>query len=210
MPNAISVYHCTTRGRRLTQAVSPPSFTAYVVEYQHPNQSYWFTYVVRHRSTIMSYQEPIATVLSITQSDDAIQIQLKLSILPIPPIAPASLHDFIQPHSLLIEIHKLVRQGENNCTFETYATPQGLPRVGQQYLFRSWWTFEQLSSVKDTSRIWVRELYPDNGGHEHCLLTWEYIAAYADHKEGYHSGRDWITVGAYQTYIENDLLRIRN
>jgi hypothetical protein len=65
------------------------------------------------------------------------------------------------------------------ASFHTY-TPQfaSAELVGKQYVFRPWWTKNQLALVTDTSRTWVLEAYPDNGTHAHCELTWELIAAH--------------------------------
>lgn len=67
----------------------------------------------------------------------------------------------------------------------------------------------QLDAVRDRSRVWSHEHYPDNGDHDHCLVTWTRIEAQGSHPDGYRSGCDWLTVNAYQTYIVQDLLRIR-
>jgi hypothetical protein len=157
----------------------------------------------------MMYNEPTASILSILRLGEVTQVVLHLPVAPDLPLAPASLHDIHEPHDLLIELHKVAKQAGDQITFETYTAPDTLPTVGQPYIFRAWWMPEQLAAVIDTSRVWVREAYPDNGDHDHCWLTWETIAAYADHKEGYRSGCEWITVAAYNKYIRDDFLRVR-
>jgi ribosomal protein S18 acetylase RimI-like enzyme len=67
-----------------------------------------------------------------------------------------------------------------------------------------------MDAVRDTSVSWTRQNYPYPGEHAHCLLTWQTIADYAEHKEGYFSEHGWITVDAYEKYIENDRCLIRS
>ncbi|HEX6122138.1 MAG TPA: hypothetical protein VFY89_03205, partial [Ktedonobacterales bacterium] len=94
--------------------------------------------------------------------------------------------------------------------FETYDHAGPLPEPGRPYIFGAWWTSDALDAVLDRQAVWMRERYPDDGTHEHCLLTWETIAAYDPYqREGYRSEHGWITVAAYETYIEQDLLRLR-
>ena len=67
-----------------------------------------------------------------------------------------------------------------------------------------------MDAVRDMSATWARLSYPNDGEHDHCLLSWETIAAYADHKEGYHSSHGWVAVESFHEYIETDRLRIRS
>lgn len=66
-----------------------------------------------------------------------------------------------------------------------------------------------MDTVRDVTAECELQNYPDNDNHDHCLLTWETIAAYTDHKEGYRSSDGWITVAAYREFIEKDALRLR-
>jgi hypothetical protein len=133
-----------------------------------------------------------------------------MEYIPGPPLAPGSLWDTTWQNREVLPLHKLVEQSDSTFVFETYDYAGSLPELGRQYIFGSWWTFDALDAVLDRQAVWVRERYPDNGTHEHCLLTWETIAAYDPYQwEGYQSELGWITVGAYKTYIEKDLLRLR-
>jgi hypothetical protein len=135
---------------------------------------------------------------------------LDMDYLPGPPLAPGGLWDPDDENRAVLPLHKLVEQSDSTLVFETYDHAGPLPEPGRQYIFGSWWTSDALDAVLDRQAVWVRERYPDNGTHEHCLLTWETIAAYGPYqREGYHSEHGWITVAAYETYIEKDLLRLR-
>jgi len=85
-----------------------------------------------------------------------------------------------------------------------------LPTIGTNYIYRLWWTTDQLQAVTNTSRQWTYEVYPSNGDHDHCILSWEPIGVDEVHKAGYRSGKDWITEEAYRTYIVNDKHRLRH
>ncbi|GEM_PF-1633126 len=155
------------------------------------------------------YEEPKAKVIDISRRNDIVTIILEVSSIDPGPLAPSGLYVVGDPGKQVIEFHKLQAANGKVLTFETYNYNGKLPDIGSLYLHRLWWTPDQLEAVKDTSRIWTHEKYPDNGDHDHCLLTWETIAAYAEQNGGYRSGRDWITEAAYQTYIVDDKLRVR-
>jgi hypothetical protein len=138
---------------------------------------------------------------------------LQMEYLPSPPLAPGGLWDPADENragNMVLELHKLVDQSDSTLVFETYEHAGPLPEPGRRYIFGSWWTPMQLDAVLDRQAGWVRERSPDGDDHEHCLLTWETIAADGPYqREGYHSDHGWITVAAYETYIEQDLLRLR-
>jgi hypothetical protein len=135
---------------------------------------------------------------------------LKMEYLPGPPLAPGGLWDPDDESRAVLQLHKLVEQSNSTLVFETYDHAGPLPEPGRHYIFGSWWTSDALDAVLDRQAVWVRERYPDDGAHEHCLLTWETIAAYGPYqREGYRSEHGWITMAAYETYIEKDLLRLR-
>lgn len=124
------------------------------------------------------------------------------------PIAPASLWQLDSDVSVF-PLHQLVGREGLRLVFETYGRTVQAPPVGITYEFCSWWLPNAMDAVRDSSAKWERQTYPDDG-HAHCLLTYETIAAYADHKEGYRSSHGWITVDAYREFIEQDPLRVRS
>jgi hypothetical protein len=135
---------------------------------------------------------------------------LDMAYLPGPPLAPGSLFDLDAPNREVLPLHRLLEQSNSTLVFETYEHAGPLPELGRRYIYGSWWTPDALDAVLDQQAVWVRERYPDDGTHAHCLLTWETIAAYGEYqREGYHSEHGWVTVAAYATYLEQDLLRLR-
>jgi len=125
------------------------------------------------------------------------------------PIAPGALWE-INTHVSVFLLHQLMARKGSRLVFETYQPELPLPRVGDTYEFCSWWIPDAMSAVRDISATWVRATYPDDGNHDHCLLTYETIAAYTGQKEGYRSSHGWITVQAYREFIEQDRLRVRS
>lgn len=57
----------------------------------------------------------------------------------------------------------------------------------------------------DTSLDWRLQRF-DESDHDHCLLSWRTIM---EGDMAYRSRAGWITVDAYDRYIENDPLRLR-
>jgi len=158
----------------------------------------------------VSYKEATAKVVQVARSVDAATVTVEVSRLPSEPLAPAGLYTLDNTGQEVIQLHKLIAASGNILTYEIYDDVDDWPEVDSVYIHRVWWTLDQLEAVTDASRKWTFDEYPDNGEHDHCLLTWNTIAAYADHKTGYHSGKDWITEEAYKTYIVDDKLRLRH
>ena len=158
----------------------------------------------------MTYEEPTAKVIQLSRDNDVVTVVLEISSLLSEPLAPGGLYVTHKTEQEVIQLHKLKAADGNVLTFENYDHVGELPSVGTDYIFRVWWTPNQLEAVTDTSRKWSYEKYPDNEDHDHCLLTWEAIAADAEHKAGYRCGKDWITEQAYETYIVGDKLRLRH
>jgi hypothetical protein len=157
----------------------------------------------------MNYKEPTAKVIDVEISGDTVTMKIEVSQLPLPPLAPGGLYLLNMPEQEVIQLHNLQMQDQNILTYRTYEHKGDLPQLGAEYIYRVWWRPDQLEAVTDTKRNWIYAEYPDNGDHDHCLLTWETIAAYSEHKGGYRSGKDWITEEAYKTYILEDRLRLR-
>lgn len=156
---------------------------------------------------------PPAKLVAVETRDGVTRVVLTIldmDYLPGPPLAPGELRDPDDQYRVVLPLHKLVKQTGSTLVFETYNHAGPLPKPGQQFSFGSLWEPTALDAVLDRQAVWVRERYPDDGTHEHCLLTWETLAAYGPYqREGYRSEHGWITVAAYETYIEQDLLRLR-
>lgn len=158
----------------------------------------------------MTYKEPKAKIVHASRRDDVVTVVVAVTRLFSEPLAPAGLYLIEKPEQEVIQLHSLKTSNGNVLTYKTYDYVGELPTVGTEYIYRVWWTPDQQAVVTDTSRKWSYEEYPDNGDHDHCLLTWETIAANAEQKAGYRSGKDWITEKAYKTYIVDDRLRLRH
>jgi hypothetical protein len=158
----------------------------------------------------MTYAEPTAKVIELSRDSDVVTMVLEVSSLLSEPLAPSGLYVTDRPEQEAIQLHKLKAADGNVLTFESYDHVGNLPSVGTNYIFRVWWTPDQLEVVTDTSRKWSYENYPDKEDHDHCRLTWEAIGADAEHKAGYRCGKEWITEQAYETYIVRDKLRLRD
>lgn len=156
------------------------------------------------------YNLPTAELLSVFVSKDNVTIAITISRQEYLsyPIAPASL---IEPNTRsFFPLHQLVKREGPRLVFETYKLDLPHPLAGAIYEFCSWWIPDAMDAVRDTSAKWERLIYPDNGCHDHCLLTWSTISAYEGHKEGYYNSLyGWITIEAYRDFIERDILRIR-
>jgi hypothetical protein len=129
----------------------------------------------------MTFQEPIAEILSASQVGEIATVVLRATCSPSPPIAPARLYERIDPGKEIFQLHKLIDQDGNRLTFETYAPGHRLPLAGTQLILRSWWLPEALEAVLDHEAEWTLKTYPDNGDHNHCLLTGATISAHSDH-----------------------------
>ena len=158
------------------------------------------------------YHLPTATVVEATQRGDVATVTLQFEAEQQNylryPIAPADLR-YELTHRLRFPLHQLVMRDGLRLVFETYAPPLPLPTSGGAFTFCSWFAPEALNAVRDVSARWELLDYPDNGHHDHCLLTWETISAYTGDHQGYRSHHGWITVAAYEEYIERDVLHIR-
>jgi hypothetical protein len=157
----------------------------------------------------VTFQEPIAEILSASQFGEIATVVLHATCSPSPPIVPAGLYERTDPSKEIFQLHKLIGQDGNRLTFETYAPSHRLPPAGMQLILRSWWLPEALEAVVDYEAEWTLKTYPDDGDHNHCLLTGATISAHSDHSQGYHSKYGWITLEAYQKYIQQDSLRLR-
>ncbi len=113
---------------------------------------------------------------------------------------------------VVCELHRLVEVNGDIvvCDRFTELDPR-VPEVGGCYHYQGWWVPGAMDAVLDESALWHRRVYPDNGDHDHCLLTYDTLAAYGDYAhEGYfHEAHGWVTVEAYELYIRDDVCRLR-
>lgn len=157
------------------------------------------------------YQLPTARVLAVDRSCDVSTVAIEISREDYVsyPIAPASLWR-LDSDEEVFSFHQLVRREYGRLVFETYGTDAPPPRVGSTHRFCSWWIPAAMDAVRETSARWERLTYPDDGCHDHCLLTWERLSAQGPHTEGYRSPHGWITVEACHEFIEQDRFRLRS
>jgi len=157
----------------------------------------------------MAYVAPKADILAIRAAGDVSTVTVRFDRVPSRPIAPAAL--YIDPASgnERFQLHRVVDISDHDLTFETFKSSHEVPKVGEVYSFRSWWVKHAMEAALDTKMEWQREVYPDDGTHEHCLFTWAAIEPRSQNPEGYHSKYGWITVKAYEDFIRDDIYRIR-
>ena len=108
----------------------------------------------------MSYKERNAKVTDVMKNGDVVITTLEVTQVPSDPLSPAGLYlDKPDDHEA-IQLHKLIKADGNALTYETYRHQGLLPKPGNIYIYRVWWTPDQLEAVKDTSRSWTLEKYP--------------------------------------------------
>ena len=155
------------------------------------------------------YQDAVGEIVDIARQGDLTRTVLEVDRVEGGSLWPSNLFDRAEPSRNVLELHKLLQRQGEILTYESYDLDSPLPAKGGQYIFRSMWTPDVLDIVLNTELAWKRELYPDNGSHDHCPLTWKTICSYTGEREGYRSGSIWISVDAYERYIRNDILRVR-
>jgi hypothetical protein len=153
----------------------------------------------------MPYTEPTAKLIEVSNIGDVTTTRLHASAPLAEPLAPAGLYAGPGAAEEVWQLHKLVERGpDGSLVFETYGLGPP-PRPGEGFVFRSWWTPEQLAVAADRALEWRREQYAE-GDHEHCLLTW---ATIRPGDEGYRSTAGWLSSAAYVRFIRDDFLRLR-
>ena len=158
----------------------------------------------------MANAEPIAEIVEATRHDDVSVVAARFDLAPMAPIAPGALYAEPKSGNEQFQLHKLIRVDGRTLTFQTLNSAHSLPKVGERYFFRSWWVKPAMEAALDTDAIWMRQVYPDDGTHQHCLFSWEAIEANSANAEGYWSQKHgWITVRAYENFIRDDIYRIR-
>ena len=106
----------------------------------------------------------------------------------------------------VIDLHRLVTLDGAVATFESYGLAVPLPNPGGPYSFISWWTPAQLEVAVDGSLDWQLQEYRESD-HDHCRLTWTKILPC---EAAYRSEDGWVTPDAYERFIRDDVLRLRN
>ncbi|NOS81472.1 MAG: hypothetical protein E8D46_06355 [Nitrospira sp.] len=157
----------------------------------------------------MTYVEPKGEIVAVSQEGDVSHVCVRFDRMDLGPIAPAGLYVDPKTGNERFQLHKLARNDGELFYFETYNSTHPLPMPGEVYSYRGWWLAEAMEAALDTKAEWVREKYPDNNDHEHCLFTWETITANSEISEGYRSKYGWITVNAYEKFIREDIYRLR-
>ena len=156
------------------------------------------------------YRAPRGTIVSCVRRGDVTTTVIDADRLHSEPFAPAALWTIKKPAIEVFQLHKAIGKRDLRLTFETYDTTVPPPISGVNYTYQCWWTDSQVAAVLDTTAVWILEPFPDDGDHDHCLLTWEHIAAYADCNEAYHSHLGWIAPEAFESYVQRDILRFRS
>jgi hypothetical protein len=127
------------------------------------------------------------------------------------PLAPAGLYDIETQRIEAIQLHKLVAAEPLRYTFRTYRTnPQATELRGKQFVFRPWWTAKAFDLVTNPSTGWQYSVYPSDGSHAHCELTYVGIGSDEDNKDGYFLGDLWVTREAFESYIRDDIFHCRD
>jgi hypothetical protein len=102
------------------------------------------------------YVEPQVTVRDVTASGDVTRVHLEFSRAPDPPpIAPGALYRPPDLSHWIFEVHQLVGRTGSILTFETYNSSLSLPRLGERYTFRSWWTAQAAEAVLGTEAAYL-------------------------------------------------------
>jgi hypothetical protein len=115
--------------------------------------------VVDNKKGKMTYQQPVADIISCHRHGEVLQTILSLNHIPASPIAPASLCERRQNGAKVLELHTVVRRTGNRVTFHTYDDRVTPLKSGSVYVFRNWWSLDQLRFVRDSSRRWKKEKF---------------------------------------------------
>jgi hypothetical protein len=107
----------------------------------------------------MTYQQPVADIISCHKQGEVLQTILRLNHIPASPIAPASLYEQHQNGAKVLNLHKVVQRTGNRITFQTYDDRVKPLKSGSVYVFMSWWRLDQLKLVRDSSRRWKKEKF---------------------------------------------------
>lgn len=126
-----------------------------------PRISFWnpLDHRCRNPNKAMTYQRPIAEIISSRKQGDIVQTVLTLDSALSSPIAPASLYQQTAPQTKILDLHNLVEQVENRFTFETYGNDSSPLVAGSAYSFIIWWRPDQLEIAQSSSQLWHKQLF---------------------------------------------------
>jgi hypothetical protein len=102
--------------------------------------------------------EPKVVVVRSSSQGDTWFTTLRFSRMPSPPLAPSSLHSSVDSAAVL-ELHRVVSLNDSEVSFETYGSTARPVHPGGVYIFRCWWTPEQLELAHDASRNWRKQAF---------------------------------------------------
>jgi hypothetical protein len=107
------------------------------------------------------YEEPLATIIEIQQVGADLTATLRIEGELYFPLAPASLQLMDEPETCVLDLHKAVQRNGHLVMFETIggADCESPPVVGETYIFRSWWTPDQLALAQDSARAWEKQVF---------------------------------------------------
>ncbi len=154
---------------------------------------------------------PVATIEAIQDEGSVLVVSFDKILLP--PVIPAFLFGLTQSREALNRNALVILQWNRNegpeWIFEVSATPRDV-EVGRHYGMQEMWTPEAYDAVTDLTATWVEAQYPNDGTHEHCLVTFATISAHTGEHAGYVSSEHgWLSERAYQEHIVRDAYGIR-
>ena len=155
------------------------------------------------------YISPTAEILRAREDGPISRLDVRFDRMDIGPVAPAGL--YVDPNSgqESFQLHKVVGQDGLVFHFETYHSTHSLPSVGRLFAYRGWWTQDAMNAVLDTNAKWEHRTYPDDGTHEHCLITCEAIGSEYARAGWWSSAHGWIAEAAHRQFIVEDIYRLR-
>lgn len=162
------------------------------------------------RNRNQGYVSPKGKILNVQEENGVTRLIVEFDRMDSGPVAPAGLYIDPMSGNATFELHRVIGVDALVFTFETFSRTHALPGVGDIFSYRGWWMPAAMEAALDTGEAWERKSYPDDGDHDHCLFTWESIASYTDHDEGYFSSKyGWITCESFDQFISGGLYRLR-
>lgn len=154
---------------------------------------------------------PIATIKTVSNRERPEVILVSFDRSPTHPIAPAFLFDSAPQLYARTPLAVLEWGWQEGAVwrFELANAPRDV-NIGASYGYQAMWSASGFDAVADLDAVWVESDYPDDGTHEHCLLTYATISAYQGDRTGYRSDtHGWLTSDAYREHIALDRYGIR-
>jgi hypothetical protein len=147
-------------------------------------------------------------IISTSRTEEVLATELELEegAWPSLPMAPATIWGGVDGKERVFDLHRLVELDGDTASFESFGVevPSLLP--AGPYDLISWWRPDQFEAVSDTNLVWSRRPYDGPDDDETCLLTWKSILP---GDEAYVSDAGWVSVEAWEQYIRDDELRLR-